>query len=338
MTDSVPKKGTDLEPLLSTATKDVENAVAPDEPSTGNELRSSKVVTVLFLSLLFVLLLGMLCFEAVERPNEIDMHNTATAKYATFQNSLLILGQSANIASNRTEAIALVEVMNAARHAIPAPTDLENWGYKGSAFFTFTLMTTIGYGSFTPQTTAGKWFAMIFGALGIILFALFIGVLGSNLNKWVRASDKKLGPYTRYLLATFVVPTLWMLFGALVFLCFNGGLTARDGTPRKLDFLDSFYYCFITFTTIGLGDFSPAIKNVGGLLYFIFFATGGMVLLANCISAGSDMAEGMLNSMESQMVSIMGGTPLKKPSAINRTETSIDKNGYSQSGTPEIMK
>ena len=96
------------------------------------------------------------------------------------------------------------------------------------------------------------------------------------------------------------------------------------------------------------------------------------VLLANCISAGSDMAEGskpnphpdcpeldcrpthchavlntilnlsltegMLNSMESQMVSIMGGTPLKKPSAINRTETSIDKNGYSQSGTPEIMK
>ena len=46
----------------------------------------------------------------------------------------------------------------------------------------------------------------------------------------------------------------------------------------------------------------------------------------------------MLNSMESQMVSIMGGTPLKKASAISRSETSIDKNSYSQSGTPEIMK
>lgn len=40
------------------------------------------------------------------------------------------------------------------------------WSYHNAFFFTGTLASTIGYGSITPQTTAGKYFCLVFITLG----------------------------------------------------------------------------------------------------------------------------------------------------------------------------
>ena len=34
-----------------------------------------------------------------------------------------------------------------------------NWDFYGSFFFCYTLITTIGYGTFSPQSTGGKIFS-----------------------------------------------------------------------------------------------------------------------------------------------------------------------------------
>ncbi|KAJ1639672.1 hypothetical protein T492DRAFT_1139301 [Pavlovales sp. CCMP2436] len=50
-------------------------------------------------------------------------------------------------------------------------TDL-NWTFDGAAFFAFTLMTTIGYGSFCPKTHAGRLMTICYAPFGIAIAAI----------------------------------------------------------------------------------------------------------------------------------------------------------------------
>ena len=57
-----------------------------------------------------------------------------------------------------------------------------HWDWVGASFFCFTAATTIGYGNYTPQTVAGKWFTTLY-----ILFAIPI-----CLNAYAKISDAML--------------------------------------------------------------------------------------------------------------------------------------------------
>ena len=53
-----------------------------------------------------------------------------------------------------------------------------NWGsLRSTIFFCFTLITTIGYGNFTPSTRGGRFFAVAYSFLGMILMSYAIGHL-----------------------------------------------------------------------------------------------------------------------------------------------------------------
>jgi len=56
-----------------------------------------------------------------------------------------------------------------------------NWDIFGSVFYCFTLMTTIGYGTFTPQTWGGKLFSIIFAIFAIPFAAWSYGNLGPTI-------------------------------------------------------------------------------------------------------------------------------------------------------------
>jgi hypothetical protein len=47
-----------------------------------------------------------------------------------------------------------------------------SWTFDGAVFFSFTLMTTIGYGSFVPQTRDGRLFTICYAPIGIAIAAL----------------------------------------------------------------------------------------------------------------------------------------------------------------------
>ncbi len=79
------------------------------------------------------------------------------------------------------------------------------------------------------------------------------------------------------LVTVFVIP-LYLTLGAILFSIWE-----------KWDFLDSFYFCFVTVTTIGFGDFVPGAaltktaekeKLISAAAYILF----GLVLIAMCVN------------------------------------------------------
>tara|TARA_R110002050_G_scaffold180350_3_gene313948 strand:- start:655 stop:969 length:315 start_codon:yes stop_codon:yes gene_type:complete len=54
---------------------------------------------------------------------------------------------------------------------------LENWTWLDSLYFSIITLTTIGYGDFSPQTAAGKWFTIFYIILGVGIILTFINTV-----------------------------------------------------------------------------------------------------------------------------------------------------------------
>ena len=51
-----------------------------------------------------------------------------------------------------------------------------NW-HTGAIFFALTTVTTLGYGSFVPETSAGKGASIVYGLFGVLLFGYALTLL-----------------------------------------------------------------------------------------------------------------------------------------------------------------
>ena len=54
---------------------------------------------------------------------------------------------------------------------------LEGWSWIDALYFSIITLTTIGYGDFSPQTTAGKLFTIAYIILGISIILGFINTV-----------------------------------------------------------------------------------------------------------------------------------------------------------------
>ncbi|GIX84512.1 potassium channel subfamily K member 1 [Caerostris extrusa] len=134
------------------------------------------------------------------------------------------------------------------------------WTYGNSVLFSMTLLTTIGYGHLSPITVFGKIMCMIYTAVGIpitlIILALYVDRLTSLSNIYKANLFRRLG-YQNPLcvrLLHFSTVMIFIMVGnfflpAWVFYCLE----------ISWSYLDSIYFCFISLTTVGLGDFVPGI-------------------------------------------------------------------------------
>ena len=128
------------------------------------------------------------------------------------------------------------------------------WKFSGAFYFALTVITMIGYGHSTPRTLKGKLFCMFYAISGIPLCIVMFQSVGERLNifntfllKRVKKSMKWKNTdvsQTDQIFLTGVLSVIVLNTGAAVFMHFE-----------KWDYLDAFYYCFITLTTIGFGDF-----------------------------------------------------------------------------------
>ncbi|XP_062324829.1 potassium channel subfamily K member 3 [Osmerus eperlanus] len=201
----------------------------------------------LIISILTYLLVGAAVFDTLESKQE----KTQKKKIDDRKYELM---RKYNLTKEKYDEIEVV-VLQLKPHKAGV-----QWKFAGSFYFAITVITTIGYGHAAPSTDSGKLFCMFYALLGIPLTLVMFQSLGERINTFVRyllhSVKKCLGlRHTQVSMANMVtigffscVSTLCV--GALAFSQYEGW-----------SFFHAFYYCFITLTTIGFGDYVALQKD-----------------------------------------------------------------------------
>ncbi|XP_049835119.1 potassium channel subfamily K member 13-like [Schistocerca gregaria] len=172
------------------------------------------------------------------------------------------------------------------------------WDFAGSFHFVGTIVSTIGYGNTTPQTTAGKAVVILYGFLGcsggILFFNLFLeriitllacGLRALHLRRLRRrvaagrlaqrrisgatmAATRRLSraslPSQDYIdddiddsmLDNWKPSVYWvMLYLAAASVCVASCAAAVYSPVEDWSFFEALYFCFVSFATIGFGDY-----------------------------------------------------------------------------------
>lgn len=169
-----------------------------------------------------------------------------------------------------------------------------NWGFGGSAFFAMTLTSTIGYGTYAPQTPGGKAATVLLGTIGIVVTGLVLSVLGEAWSLCIGRAAKgctptrKDGPEQRskrreataHCWAATVLGVAMLLIGAAL-------LHATEGWSYG----DALYATWVTASTVGFGDFTPSPR--GPMAFVMVVASLALFAaivdaLTTCVGAFSD--------------------------------------------------
>ncbi|XP_014357107.2 potassium channel subfamily K member 1 isoform X3 [Papilio machaon] len=199
--------------------------------------------------------LGASVFQAIEGPLEREMEDHIEKTKMEFLNN------HPCVSEGDLEAL-LDEVIKASNRGVSASKNVTsgpNWSFGQSLFFSSTVVTTIGYGHVTPLSKPGKLFCMVYALLGIPLTLVLLSALVERLllpaTALLRTLNAALGhlyrPFTIRLVHLMIIVTTFVVFFILVPAAIFASL------EPEWDFLDSLYYCFISLTTIGLGDYIP---------------------------------------------------------------------------------
>ena len=181
-------------------------------------------------------------------------------------------------------------------------------------------MLSTGYGHIVPMTAWGRIFCIVYALFGIPLTCLVFKLVGTNINdiitkiisavkkKLLRSKSQHLKAAESALVAIFLEIFTLLLISLVAFL-----------RRKEWTYLESFYFCFITFSTIGLGDFLPfEDTNVGATEY---------LLMAIGIILGFSMMSTMLCALSQALEE---ATPLPKVKPLG---TTIEKHGQTDCPT-----
>ncbi|GAB6032400.1 hypothetical protein CHUAL_011038 [Chamberlinius hualienensis] len=200
-----------------------------------------------------------------------------------------------------------------------------DWVFSKSLLLTVTTISTIGYGHITPKTELGMIFTILYAVLGIPLLFLFLANIGDIMAKsfkfgysrfccrWCR-SRRKISEYRKGddsiivprchmrlanekvgveeymptdeahvpIILNLTVISVYIIIGSVIFSRWEGW-----------NLTESAYFTFVTFATIGFGDYVPGrsfltYSNSFGaslrMLFTCFYCAFGMALVSMSIT------------------------------------------------------
>ena len=132
-------------------------------------------------------------------------------------------------------------------------TNVINWRIFLSSF------SFAGYGRVTPLSEAGKGFCILYALIGIPLTLVFFTAIVERLmipaTIFLHFLFRQLG----HLYKVFHIQVLHLFIIGILVLVFFFLIPAWIYTSIEpsWNYLDAFYYCFVSLTTVGLGDYIP---------------------------------------------------------------------------------
>ncbi|XP_061608759.1 potassium channel subfamily K member 13 [Phyllopteryx taeniolatus] len=215
--------------------------------------------------ILLYLLCGAAIFSALEHPFELRARRlwrqqleNFTRRYAVHPRALRTLlrqYEEANGAGIRVDA------------------SRPRWDFSGAFYFVGTVVSTIGFGMTTPATIAGKIFLIFYGLIGcaatILFFNLFLEriiTMLAYIMRWCHerrlrcsgvgdASGRRDASGEEDSLEGWKPSVYYVMLilglASIVIACSASTLYC---SMENWSYVDSLYFCFVAFSTIGFGD------------------------------------------------------------------------------------
>nr|XP_036227464.1 potassium channel subfamily K member 1-like isoform X2 [Bactrocera oleae] len=244
--------------------------------STNNNKNGKCRFLLLCGGYILFLVLGAAMFSAIEAP-KID---TISKRVQSLRNQFLQNNACLNDEDLEEFLKAVITANDRGISPLRNATNEMNWSFGQAFFFSSTVITTIGYGHVTPLSQTGKIFCIIYAAIGIPLTLVLLSAMVERLlvpASWLLGTlNSKLGhlyqPFNIRLLHLSIVATL------VIILFFAIPTAVFAFIEPAWGALDSFYYCFISLTTIGLGDYIPGEGvTIGNRSMYKIFISGYLI-------------------------------------------------------------
>ncbi|XP_043923286.1 potassium channel subfamily K member 1-like [Protopterus annectens] len=223
---------------------------------------SSRLTTVIFvlfcLFYITFLLLGALIVSTIEQPYEARLRDEMRVLRSQFVNA-----SKSCLDDNALETF-LMQVLDANKYGVSVLRNASvntNWDFASSFFFTGTLVTTVGYGHTTPLSDSGKAFCIFFALVGIPFTLLVLSAIVQRLMIFIthrpihffqtrHGWPKRTASQVHFMILFLVILVCFFILPAVIF----------SAIEESWSFLDAFYFCFISLSTVGLGDYVPGEK------------------------------------------------------------------------------
>jgi len=236
-----------------------------------------------------VLALGGWIFSEFEGGNEqVHANQLRADKDAVRRLASKYIHDAAEL-KNFTDAQDRIEAWLKEKQAAPDNQAL-NWNRKGGVFFMFTIMTTIGYGSFAPYTDNGQAAVVWLGFIGLIVGVVTLSTFGNNFSKLLDSTVCKDGSVWKKCIVISILTLAWW---AAVAVPYRDHITGGG-------YWDGLYYAFVTYTTIGFGDYVIDYQDSGVLVWWMVTVMLGLVLFAAAFECVSNPVTEMLSAEEDE--------------------------------------
>ncbi|TRY93375.1 hypothetical protein DNTS_032868 [Danionella cerebrum] len=247
--------------------------------------KSAWYFVCLVLGYVLYLVFGAVVFSSVELPYEDDLRQQLRRIKRQF------LQEHQCLSEQQLEGF-LTKALEASNYGVSILNNASaswNWDFTSALFFASTVLSTTGYGHTAPLSDGGKAFCIIYSVIGIPFTLLFLTAVVQRImvyttwrpimyihTRW-GLSKPSVALVHASLLAVLAVSCFFLIPAAIF-----------SGLEENWNFLESFYFCFISLSTIGLGDYVPGeavnqkfreLYKLGITVYLLLGLIGMLVVL-----------------------------------------------------------
>jgi len=152
------------------------------------------------------------------------------------------------------------------------------WGWKPATFFSITVISTIGYGDYSPTTWEAKVWTVVIALFGIPLFGLCLDRTGKAIKVASNCTIHFFAQFVGRIRQQSAVECIFVLIVTILML--TTGAQAFGEQFGLEDYWDGLYFMFISASTIGFGTYHPPVTED---MYLIFTLT--IIFTMSCLAA-----------------------------------------------------